>query len=116
MSATLSPNDQVVVVPARQAYSHSASDGSRIPSFGAINLRLRSSFVTFSQNSTASAQVTISTELRGPCHFAGLLPITTQYNSCVTSYLAMAKGRLNVTLWAGLSLAGAFSSLLPIVN
>src|SRR5947209_13553172 len=75
-SATLSPNENAVVVPARQAYSHSASDGSRIVSFSPISLPRRSSFVRRSQNFIASSQVTISTELRGPSHFAGLLPIT----------------------------------------
>src|SRR5262245_48331200 len=69
-------NENGVVVPARQEYSHSASDGSRITSPSPSSLRARIRSVTFLQNSTASGQLTISTELRGPCHFAGFLPIT----------------------------------------
>src|ERR1700676_2708833 len=85
-SSTLSPNENRVVVAARHAYSHSASDGSRIVSFSPISLRVRSFMVTRVQNSVSSAQLTISTELRGPCHLAGLLPMTTWYSSWVTSY------------------------------
>src|SRR5437762_282635 len=62
------PNEKSVVVPARQQYSHSASLGRRMTSSSAISFRLRISWVARRQNSLASSQLTISTELRGPCH------------------------------------------------
>src|SRR5271166_3708264 len=98
-SVAASPNEYAVVVPARQTYSHSASDGSRIASPTPSSLRRRSSSVTLRQNVRASSQLTNSTELRGPFHFDGLPPATRKYSSCVTSYFAIANGFLNVTLW-----------------
>ena len=41
---------QAVVVPARQQYSHSASEGRRIRSFSAMSLASRRSLVARSQN------------------------------------------------------------------
>src|SRR5262245_51996783 len=67
-----SPKEYAVVVPARQAYSHSASVGRRITSSSPSSLRRRSSSVTERQNSWASCQSTISTELRGPFQRLGL--------------------------------------------
>src|SRR5262245_26453399 len=104
-SFTLSPNDHAVVVPARQQYSHSASDGRRIRSVSLISFASRSRFVAFSQKALASSQLTRSMPLRRPWNFAGLWPTTTWYSSCVTSYLAMAKEYLKVTLCAGRSLS-----------
>src|ERR1051325_6262835 len=70
-SSLLLPCDQRVVVPARQQYSHSASDGRRITSSSLSSLRLRSSSVALRQNSTASVQFTRSTALRGPLYSLG---------------------------------------------
>src|SRR5437762_6165251 len=89
-SSSASPCDQAVVVPAPQAYSHSASLGSRRVSLSFNNLSVRSSLVALAQNSFASAQLTTSTALRRPFHLLGFLPITTWYSSCVVSYLAIA--------------------------
>src|SRR5215470_1185200 len=75
-SSTLSPKEYAAVEPARQAYSHSASVGRRMTSSSLSNFALRSSSVAFLQNSPASVQLTISTELRGPFHLLGLRPIT----------------------------------------
>src|SRR5262245_16207518 len=109
-----SPCDQAVFVPARATYSHSASDGRRMTSSAPSSFSLRSSPVTLSQNDLASFQSSISTELRGPFHLAGLSPMTTNHSSCVTSYLAMSKLCLSATLWAGCSLAAPLS--VPIVK
>src|SRR5262245_4717582 len=84
-SSALSPKPYTVVVPARQAYSHSASVGKRTPSSSPSSLRRRSSAVAWRQNSVASSQLTISTELRGPFHLLGLRPMTASYSSWVTS-------------------------------
>src|SRR3954447_4759530 len=74
MSLTSSPNDHAVFVPARQAYSHSASLGRRTTSFSPSSFSLRNRAVTLVQKVLASSQVTISTELRTPRHLAGFLP------------------------------------------
>jgi hypothetical protein len=74
-----------VAVPARQAYSHSASDGRRITSSSPSSFARRNSAVALRQKSVASSQLTISTELRRPFQRLGLLPMTASYNSCVTS-------------------------------
>src|SRR5437870_5354917 len=97
------PNEYSVVVPARQAYSHSASLGRRIFSSSSSNFSLCISRVTALQKSSVSLQLTISMALRGPFHLLGFLPMTAWYSSWVASYLAMAKGLANVTLWAGRS-------------
>src|SRR5580692_3652755 len=80
-SSALSPKEYFVLLPARQAYSHSASDGSRITSSSPSSFRFRSSSVALRQKSLASSQLTISTELRGPVHLLGFLPITASYSS-----------------------------------
>src|SRR5438128_10341511 len=72
--AASSPKENAVVVPARQAYSHSASDGKRISSSSLSNFRRRSSSVTLRQKRFASCQSIISTELRGPFQRLGFLP------------------------------------------
>src|SRR5947209_277272 len=72
-----------VVVPARQGYSHSASLGRRTTSSAPSSFRCLNSSVALRQNSTASVQLTISTELRGPVHLLGFLPMTAWYSSCV---------------------------------
>src|SRR5437763_1054513 len=77
-SSTLSPKEYAVVVPARQAYSHSASEGRRMFSLFASLLSWRNSCVTLRQKSVAWCQSTISTELRGPFHLEGLCPMTTK--------------------------------------
>src|SRR5262245_34360278 len=76
-SASLSPNDHAVVEPARQQYSHSASDGKRMCSVSLINFASRSNFVAFRQNAFESSQLTRSMPLRRPWNFAGLEPTTT---------------------------------------
>src|SRR4051794_36762305 len=75
-SSSLSPKEYFALLPARQAYSHSASDGRRITSSSPSSFRLRNSSVALRQNSFASSQLTISTELRGPVHLLGFLPMT----------------------------------------
>src|SRR5262245_28408793 len=58
---SLSPNAVAVVVPARQAYSHCASVGSRNShSFGSSPDR-RPSSVSLRQNASASAKLTLPT-------------------------------------------------------
>src|SRR5262245_58613642 len=71
-----SPKLKAVVVPARQQYSHSASVGSRISSSLPMSCASRSLAVILRQNSRASFQSNISTELRGPFHLLGLAPIS----------------------------------------
>src|SRR5437763_1693698 len=68
-----------------------------------ISPRLRISRVARRQNSLASSQLTISTELRGPCHLLGFLPVAAWYSSCVTSYRASANARPSLTVCAGTS-------------
>src|SRR5207244_9737784 len=102
-------------IPARQTYSHSASEGRRIASPLSRRPSRRSSCVTLRQNATASSQLTFSTELRGPFQRDGFSPVIAWYSSCVTSYLASANGLFSVTLWAGCSLAGP-SLPEPITN
>src|SRR5690606_8407686 len=75
------------VVPARHAYSHSASVGSLIPAR--------------SQNRLQSSQLTVSTGSDPePLKCDGLSPVTFSHSACVTSYLAMRKGE-SVTSWTG---------------
>src|SRR5262245_58068497 len=93
-SSSASPWDHLVFVPARHAYSHSASLGNRMVALSSSSFNCRSSCVAFLQNSFASAQLTISTAFRNPRHLLGFLPITTWYSSCVVSYLARAKWRI----------------------
>ena len=79
----VSPNENAVWLPARQAYSHSASVGRRYTrparrSSGSADNRL--------QNSTASSQLTLSTGWLGPPWFSevnddGLTPMTFSYCS-----------------------------------
>src|SRR5437867_3822365 len=69
-----SPKENAVVVPARQAYSHSASEGKRISSSFLSSFKRRSSSVTLWQKESASCQSIISTELRGPFQRLGFLP------------------------------------------
>src|SRR5262245_10552024 len=85
-------------------------------SLSPISFCSRIRVVTFLQTSMASSQVTISTELRLPFHLLAFLPVTSAYSSWVTSYFAMAKGALNVTLTAGFSAAGAVLVDEPISN
>src|SRR5262245_38350424 len=86
-----SPKLYAVVVPARQQYSHSASVGKRISSSVASSFSARSISVNFRQNSRASRQENISTELRDPFQRLGFRPTTDSYRFCGTSYLAIAK-------------------------
>ena len=60
------PNENSVVLPARQQYSHSASVGSRNRRPAGSRPAFRSRSVIFVQNSTASSQVKFSTGFRGP--------------------------------------------------
>src|ERR1700755_1236728 len=69
------------VVPARAAYSHSASLGRRY-SRPVIRDNLR-------QNSVALSHVTCSTGRLLPMNFAGFVPITARHCACVTSYFPM---------------------------
>src|SRR5262245_61110237 len=115
-SATLSPKLYAVVVLARHAYSHSASLGRRMTSLALIRFSLRNRAVSLVQKVFASSQVIFSTELRGPFHRLGFLPMTCSYSSCVTSYLAIAKGALSVTLTVGFSDGAAPSPGVPIVK
>ena len=58
---SLSPNDVAVVVPARQAYSHWASVGSRNSQSFGKSPALRACSVSFRQNPSASAKLTLPT-------------------------------------------------------
>ena len=49
----------------------------------------------------ASSWLTISTELRGPFHLLGFLPMTASYSSCVTSYATHGKGGIEGNLDRG---------------
>src|SRR5260370_18664863 len=113
-SASLSPKEYLPVVPARQAYSHSASEDKRTTLSKARSRRFFNSRVILLQKRTASFQLTISTELRGPFHLLGFLPAINSYNSWVTSNLPMEKEYAKVTLWAGCSAAGPVA--VPIVK
>src|SRR5688572_24704548 len=74
-----SPKNHVVVGPARQAYSHSASLGRRY-FFPVFSDSLR-------QNSFASCQLTESTGAAGSLDdLLGFRPITASYWPCVTSW------------------------------
>src|SRR5437588_8496137 len=58
---SLSPNAVAVVVPARHAYSHCASVGSRNSHPSARSPDLRASSVSLAQNASASAKLTLPT-------------------------------------------------------
>src|SRR4051794_5627220 len=76
-----SPKQYVVVVPARAAYSHSASVGNRydFPSFSASRPK----------KSCTSSHETLSTgRFRSPLKWLGLFPITASHCACVVGYLA----------------------------
>ncbi len=84
-----SPNQKRVRVPARQAYSHSASVGSRYTSCSRPE--------SLRQNAIASCQVTQKTGCSGPVENPsvlpkgprGFLPITATYWLWVTSVTSM---------------------------
>ena len=71
------------VLPPRQAYSHSASVGNRMPAFW--------------QNSTQSSHETCSTGRSSPLCSEGLFPITLLHCACVTSVRANQKPFVSVT-------------------
>src|SRR4029077_9189901 len=81
-----SPKEYFVVVPARAAYSHSASVGRRTILPRSISLACCKSFAASSQNRSASSNETISTEFRAPFQRLGLFPITACHRFCGTSY------------------------------
>src|SRR5207247_270649 len=77
------------LAPPRQAYSHSASVGSRYTRPASRSLGRADNFA---HNSWASSQDTFSTGWSGPpplpaVKFEGLLPITCAYSACVASRL-----------------------------
>src|SRR5262249_62071558 len=80
-SSIVLPLWYVVVVPARHAYSHSASVG-RSTARPAI-------VPTFSQKPFASCHDTLCTGIDSPFVMLGLAPITASYCACVVSYLPM---------------------------
>ena len=67
-----------VIVPARQAYSHSVSVGSSTFRFTPRD--------TLLQNAAASSHDTLSTGNRPPLNLLGSAPITGLYWACDTSY------------------------------
>src|SRR5262245_43609504 len=69
--ASSSPWDHAVVVPARQAYSHSASLAKRMTSLSVSSVASRMALVASAQKRFASSHVTISTALRRPFHLLG---------------------------------------------
>ena len=84
-AASLFPEYHTDVVPARQAYSHSASVGSRYSARAACS---GGSSPSLRQNADASSQLTVSTGRVGsPWFLLGLLPTTRSYSACVTSYV-----------------------------
>ena len=91
-----SPNAVAVVVPARHAYSHCASVGSRnSQSLGRLAAcRLRS--VSLRQKSSASAKLTLPTGKSSPAGSStvsapGNAPATRFQSPCVVSYFAIQK-------------------------
>ena len=67
-----------VLVPARHAYSHSASVGRRYWKCVSIS-------DSFAQKAVASSHDTVSTGRDGPMNSDGFSPVTLSYRSCVTS-------------------------------
>src|SRR5579883_940867 len=119
---SLSPNDVAVAVPARQAYSHWASVGSRKSQpFGSVPSFLPSS-VSLAQKASAWLKFTpptgrSSSSGSSAVAFPGSSPITRFHCPCVVSYLAVQNPLVSVTStcfssgrWLG-SVSG-----LPIVN
>ncbi len=96
-----------VVVPARHAYSHSASVGSRYTCPVGNRPAARSCSVSFAQYATASSQLTqlhrpiqVARVLRGR-YDDGLFPITARYSRRVTSYFPIQNPFVNVTRVCG---------------
>src|SRR4051812_42907841 len=106
----LLPVEKGVVVPARQAYSHSASVGRR---YGFLSLAC-----SFLQNSWQSSHETFSTgRFLSPLKWLGLLPMTACHCSWVTSWIPRKKPLVSVTLcWTSSLLRPSSFSLLPIVK
>ena len=97
-SASLSPKECRVLLPARQAYSHWASVGNANFPPWAPTLAL-----SFSRNCWQSSQLTFSTGFFGPLKWLGLLPMTASHCSCVTGYFPMENGLLILTRCGGFS-------------
>src|SRR5436190_18442054 len=78
---SVSPVENAPVVPARHAYSHSASLGSRYRTVAA------GFAFSFAMNCSTSRNVTLSTGQRGPqsTKWLGAVPITFRHSACVTS-------------------------------
>ena len=82
-AASLSPTQYGMTVPARQAYSHSASVGSRYDRWCATS---SGRWARRAQNCSASCQLTVSTGWFSPplACFDGFFPVTAWYSACVT--------------------------------
>jgi hypothetical protein len=92
-----SPNAVAVVVPARHAYSHSISRGSRYSDVAESRPGARSLAVSILQKAVALSHETDSTGNRAPLKRAGFVPITLSYNSCVVSVSAIQNPFVIVT-------------------
>src|SRR2546426_5008262 len=93
-----SPKLNRLVVPARHAYSHSASEGSRYSKPAGRRPASRSRCVSAEQYLLASRKETFSTgRLESPVKWLGFLPRTAANSPWVTSYFPIQKSRVIVT-------------------
>src|SRR5262245_27164691 len=119
---SLSPNAVAVVVPARHAYSHCASVGSRNSQSSGTSPDLRPDSVSFRQNASASAKLTLPSGMSSPSGNSavsspGSLSSTCFHCPCVVSYLAIQKPFVRVTsTWSSSGRRSGSLRGLPIVN